>query len=57
MWVKSDDAIARVLFLDEIYDNVPEEIASVKIKVFEFHLINCNSRLKKKVLNWLNSNG
>ena len=54
LWKEVDDAILVSRTLSEIYDNVPKEISAVRIDVLEFHLINSNPKLKKKVINWLN---
>ncbi len=57
LWDKADDGIRGRTLLSEIYDNVPKEIADVRIETFELHRIDCDLKLKKKVLKWLNSNG
>ena len=53
LWENAVDAYRSGRLLSEIYDNVPEEIANVRIEVLEFHRIDCNFKLKRKVLKWL----
>jgi len=51
---KSHDFIGRTIMLSEIYDNVPKEL-DVAVRVDEFHAFKCDTKKRKKVLAWLNS--
>lgn len=57
LWKASDDAIQRIVYLDDLYDNVPKKLKSVPIEIYEFHFIKGDKKLKKEVLNWLNKEG
>lgn len=54
LWKKSDDAVDRVVYLSEIYNNVPKSLKHVSIRVVEFHDIKASKLIKKKVKKWLN---
>jgi len=53
LWSTSDDAIGTQRFLSEIYDNVPKAL-DISVLVNEFHTFDCNEKVKKKVMAWLN---
>lgn len=55
LWKKSDDAIISGRLLSEIYSNVPKEIADVHVIVNEYHIFDCDKKIKKKVMQFINS--
>jgi len=54
LWEESDDAIGRVVYLSELYDDVPKELINVFVHVDEFHTFSCDKETRKKVIKWLN---
>lgn len=55
LWNKAEDGIKRRMFLSDMYNNVPKELDDVIVDIFELHSFDCDSKLKKKVLKWLNT--
>ena len=53
LWTNSDDAIKRMVYLSELYDDVPPEL-DVSVSVLELHVFECSPEKRKKVLDWLN---
>jgi hypothetical protein len=53
LWRKSDDISERTIFLEEIYEDVPEDLKQIKIREVTIHLIEDEIH-KERVLAWLN---
>lgn len=54
LWKKADDAVDRVVYLSELYSDVPKALRHVSIRVVEFHDIKASKKVKKQVKKWLN---
>lgn len=55
LFKKSDDGIQKIVYLEELYADVPKHLQGVSVKVMELHHFDCSPILKKKVKKWLNS--
>jgi hypothetical protein len=52
LWKKADDIIETSRTLGEIYDNVPNDLKEVPVKVLEIHIF--PKKFKKKINYFLN---
>lgn len=52
IWEKADDVISSIVYLGELYDNVPEHLKNVPISQMTIHTI--DPKYRQEVLEFLN---